>query len=420
MSFLARAEYFDGGYSVFDYGCGKGHDILELEAHGVDVDGWDPAHRPEAKKTSADIVNLGFVINVIEERSEREAVLTEAFALAKKLLVVAVMLGGEAITRQFQSYKDGVVTSRNTFQKYYTQVELKQFIESTLSVKAVAAGPGLFCAFKDELEEQTFLVRRQRVQRQWNQLTQRARTAPTVDSQTIIESNSELFKDFWACCLDFGRIPANDEFDRSMELRRAIGSHRKAFDACSDYYSAEDFESARDGRIEDITTFLALSFFERREAYHRMPLSLQRDIKAFFGKPSAAYDLAKLALFSVADTKKITSACFDARERLACGRLESDHSFVVPSDIVSSLPGILRIFVGCAMQLYGDLDDVNLVKIHMTSGKVSLMIYDDFEKPLPLLKTRVKIRLRDQEIDWFYYDRPVSAAATLFEVAVRG
>ena len=46
---------------------------------------------------------------------------------------------------------------------------------------------------------------------------------------------------------------------------------------------------------------------------------------------------------------------------------------------------------------------MDLVKIHMGSGKVSLMVYDDFSKPLPLLKERIKIRLRDQEIDWFYY-----------------
>lgn len=404
MNFLARAGYFDGNYSVFDYGCGKGHDIVELEAHGIDVGGWDPAHRPDAEKCPADIVNLGFVINVIEDRPERESVLQEAFALANKLLVVSVMLGGEATVRKFKPYKDGVVTSRNTFQKYYTQSELKHFIESTLAEKAVAVSPGVFGVFKDELEEQNFLVKRQRVQRQWRQLTLRDRASPPVDFQSVIEGNNELFQDFWASCLDFGRIPANDEFDRTQEVRRAIGSHRKAFEACSEYFSADEFEKAREGRIEDITTFLALSFFDRREAYRRMPLSLQRDIKAFFSKPSIAYEVAKLALFSVADTKKITLAAFEAREKLGYGRLESDHSLVVHSSLVPRLPGILRIFVGCAMQLYGDLDGVDLVKIHMTSGKVSLMIYDDFESPLPLLQTRVKIRLRDQEIDWFYYD----------------
>lgn len=198
-------------------------------------------------------------------------------------------------------------------------------------------------------------------------------------------------------------MPANDEFDRSDELRKLIGSHKKAFDACATYFGANDYEQARDGRIEDLTVFLALSFFGRRHAYTRMPLSLQRDIKAFFQKASIAQEMARLALFSVADTQKIAEACFEARERLDCGHLESDHSYVVDAKKLESLPGILRIYVGCASQLYGDIDGVDLVKIHMGSGKVSLMIYDDFTKPLPLLKERIKIRLRDQEIDWFYY-----------------
>ena len=55
-------------------------------------------------------------------------------------------------------------------------------------------------------------------------------------------------------------------------------------------------------------------------------------------------------------------------------------------------------------QLYGDIDTVDLVKIHILSGKVSLMKYDDFEgKPLPLLLERIKIKLREQSIDFFEY-----------------
>jgi len=405
MQFLGRAGYLNGEHSVFDYGCGQGHDVLELEAHGIDVAGWDPVHRPGIAKRSADLVNLGFVINVIEDYEERRQVLNEAFALANRLLIVSVMLGGASKTRQFRQYRDGVITSRNTFQKYYTQAELKQFVESTLGKGSVAAGPGIFCIFKDELEEQSFLARRQKVQRQWRQLTQRDRKPSHVDVQDLIDCNEGLFQDFWACCLDLGRMPANDEFERSQELRRVAGSHRKAFLACSELYFEEEFEEARSGRIEDLTVFLALSFFERRRSYSRMPRSLQRDIKAFFSKPSAAYDIAKLALFSVADTEKITDVCLEARERLNCGRLEEDHSFVVPTPMLGRLPGLLRIYVGCALQLFGDADGVDLIKIHMTSGKVSLMTYDDFQKPMPLLQTRVKVRLRDQEIDWFFYDQ---------------
>ena len=403
MQYLARHGYLSGDHTVLDYGCGKGHDILELEAHGVDAVGWDPEYRPDVQRRVSDVVHLGFVINVIEERAERVDALRQAFALTRSVLTVAVMIGGESTTEKFRPYKDGVITSRNTFQKYFSQSELRSFIETTLEQQALAVAPGVFFVFKDELEEQRFLSDRQRVRREWRQLTAREKSAPSVDYQKLIEENIDLVKSFWATCLDYGRMPANDEFDRSDELRNLIGSHKKAFDAGANYFGSDEYTQARDGRIEDITVFLALSFFGRRQAYTKMPISLQRDIKAFFQKPSIAQEISRLALFSVADTQKITEACIEARERMDCGHLEADHSYVVDAGNLESLPGILRIYVGCATQLYGDIDGVDLVKIHMGSGKVSLMVYDDFSKPLPLLKERIKIRLRDQEIDWFDY-----------------
>ena len=73
-----------------------GLDLLELEAHGLDAVGWDPAYRPDGTKRPSDLVNLGFVINVIEDREERCDALRQAFSFAKRILVVSVMLGGEA------------------------------------------------------------------------------------------------------------------------------------------------------------------------------------------------------------------------------------------------------------------------------------------------------------------------------------
>jgi DNA phosphorothioation-associated putative methyltransferase len=322
MQSLARHGYLDGDHSILDFGCGKGHDLLELEAHGLDAIGWDPAFRPDGAKRPSDIVNLGFVINVIEDRSERSATLTEAYSLANTLLVVAVMLGGDATTQKFTAYKDGVVTSRGTFQKYYTQAEIRDFIETTLSTNVVPVGAGLFYVFKDELEEQEFLVRRQRIKREWSHLFQRDKASPTVDHQTLIEKNLDLFKDFWITSLDFGRPPANDEFDRSEEIRKVIGSHRKALNACREYFGEDDYEVAKLGRKKDLTVFLALSFFDRHRAYARMPLSLQRDVRNFFGKPSDAYEFAKSALFSIADDELIAQACRNAFKKLGCGRLD--------------------------------------------------------------------------------------------------
>lgn len=403
MQRLARHGYLSGDHSVLDYGCGKGHDILELEAHGVDAVGWDPEYRPDGEKRVSDVVNLGFVINVIEERDERANVLLSAFGLTRCVLAISAMIGSETTNEKFTRYKDGVVTSRKTFQKYYSQSELRSFIESTLGRQAFAAAPGIFFVFKDELEEQRFLANRQRVSRSWRQLTAREKSAPKVNYQKLVEDNIDLVQAFWETCLDFGRMPANDEFDRSDEVRHIIGSHKKALDVCASYFGTDDYDKARDGRIEDITVFLALSYFGRRQAYTKMPQSLQRDIKSFFQNVSTAQELARIALFSVANTQKITEACFEARDRLDCGHLQTDHSYVVDSKLLNSLPGILRIYVGCASQLYGDIESVDLIKIHMGSGKVTLMIYEDFGSALPLLKERIKVRLREQEIDWFYY-----------------
>lgn len=407
MQSLVRHGFLDGNRSVFDYGCGKGDDLLELEAHGINAAGWDPVFRSDTKKESADIVNLGFVINVIEERDERIKVLKEAFGLANGLLVVAVMLGRESIESQFTPYKDGVVTSRDTFQKYFTQIELREFLEVALGQHAHAVSPGVFFIFKDEIEEQLFLSNRQRVNRQWKQITTRTpktKVSRTADMEKILREDPQLIEAFWNTCLDLGRLPANDEFELSTDVRKLFGSHKNAFDMLSTHYDQAEFLAARSGRIEDLMVYFALGFFSQRKAYSAMPRSIQRDIKAFFKSITQANEFAKKALFSIAKTDAITEACLEAREDLQTGRLESDHSYVVHQDQLSSLPGILRIYVGCAAAFYGDIDDVDLVKIHMQSGKVSLMIYDDYESRLPILQQRIKINLRNQKIDWFMYN----------------
>lgn len=70
----------------------------------------------------------------------------------------------------------------------------------------------------------------------------------------------------------------------------------------------------------------------------------------------------------------------------------------------AQLPAVLRVYLGCAARLYGDVETADVVKIHVESGKLSLMSYDDFEgKAIPELIERVKINLRRQQIDFFEY-----------------
>ncbi|MCW8886149.1 MAG: DNA phosphorothioation-associated putative methyltransferase [Motiliproteus sp.] len=167
---LAKFGFLDGDYSVFDYGCGRGDDLRELEAHGLSVAGWDPNFQPDADLEHADIVNLGFVINVIEDIDERIEAIQRAHSLSNTLTVISAMIAGESVISKFTPYRDGVLTSRNTFQKYFTQSELKFFIERTLDTEAIAAGPGIFFVFKDKLAEQRYLLNRTRRTHQWNHL----------------------------------------------------------------------------------------------------------------------------------------------------------------------------------------------------------------------------------------------------------
>jgi DNA phosphorothioation-associated putative methyltransferase len=56
------------------------------------------------------------------------------------------------------------------------------------------------------------------------------------------------------------------------------------------------------------------------------------------------------------------------------------------------------------LQLYGELDDIQLIKIHITSGKVTLLGYEGFDdSPLPQLRERVKIKMAEQDVDFFDY-----------------
>jgi DNA phosphorothioation-associated putative methyltransferase len=401
---IAQRGYLNGQYSILDYGCGRGDDLREMESHDIDCLGWDPVHRPEADISPSDIVNLGYVINVIEDKQERIETLQRAYHFAEKMLVVSAMLGNERIYERFKPYRDGVITTKKTFQKYFQQSELQQFIESTLSENAIALGPGIFAVFKDKIEEQNYLLERQRSRQQWRQISCRPPKPISVQkSRDLFENHKALFNDFWYTTLDLGRIPLNEEFEHSAQLRQLIGSHNKAFVLCSQYFDTEQYQHARQHRIDDLLVYFSLSHFKKRDAYIRMPRNLQLNIQTFFGKYSEARDQGKALLFSISNPEIIYNACVKAKQTLPASQLNDQHHFIFHKDYLNQCPKELRVYVGCATQLYGDLDNVSLIKAHIMSGKVSLMIYDDWTKEVPLLTERIKIKLREQDIDFFDY-----------------
>jgi hypothetical protein len=65
---------------------------------------------------------------------------------------------------------------------------------------------------------------------------------------------------------------------------------------------------------------------------------------------------------------------------------------------------VLRVYIACATLVFGDVTSADLLKVHAESGKLSLMMYDDFEGcALPKLLERIKINLPEQRFDYFKY-----------------
>ncbi|PSU20069.1 DNA phosphorothioation-associated putative methyltransferase [Photobacterium kishitanii] len=404
MKTLVKNGYLNGEYSIFDYGCGRGDDLRELEAHGLDAIGWDPNFQPDNDKSPSDIVNLGFVLNVIEDQDERLEALLSAWDLATRLLVVSVMLANDSYIAQFKSYKDGVITSRNTFQKYYAQSEIKAYIERNLQEEAIAVAPGIFYIFKDKLAEQSYLQQKYKRHHTWQQLTSPQPIDAKDKAKLLIAQHQQLFDDFWHTCLDLGRIPANEEFEQSGKIRELIGSHKKVFNLLQDMFDAEEFKQAEKNRKEDLLLYFAMGLFEKRKPYTQQPEALKRDIKTLFGEYNTAINLATELLFAIADTELINTQCKKAHKTLSASLLNDSHSLIFHRYLIDELPLLLRVYVDAALQMYGELDDnIDLIKIHIRSGKLTLAAYDDFDKSVPFLVERIKIKMAEQDIDFFDY-----------------
>jgi len=400
---LARHGFLDGQYTLFDYGCGRGDDVRGLKENGIEATGWDPHYAPKDPVQPADLVNLGFVINVIEDFDERSEMLKRAFSLAQRLLVVSVMLASQ--NGGGQSFRDGILTSRGTFQKYYSQGEIRDFIEQILGETPIPVAPGVLYVFRDKDAEQRFLIKRYRRRSSplKNPLPRDRPPRQSRQERKYMEYREPLDR-LWDLWRHLGRKPHQDEIDDLPKLLEGFGSLGRALGFLARFQNMKEIEGASDARIEDLTVYFALSQFNRRrKPYRHLESGLRRDIKAFFGSHTAVLEAGNDLLFQVADSNTILSACRHASDH-GIGFLEEDRYLHLHTSLVERLPPILRVYIGCAAALYGDVTHADLVKIHIQSSKLTLMRFDDFESnPLPRMIERVKIKLRSQDIDYFTY-----------------
>ena len=236
------------GITFFDYGCGQGADFRGLQALGYDADGWDPVFRSEAGKREADVVNLGYILNVIEDPAERLEALVDAFRHAKRMLVVSAMISETVETGRSSHFGDGVLTTRNTFQKYFDQQELQQYIEDALETSAIPVALGVFYVFRDPIEQQDFLSARSRRTIDWTQISTRLGLGgPRTMWKALYDAHKELLDGFGTMALAMGRFPAKTEFGRLPEVDEQLGSAKRALRAYVQGGAAEglDWEEIR-------------------------------------------------------------------------------------------------------------------------------------------------------------------------------
>lgn len=370
------------GRTVFDYGCGKGGDLRRLATLGYECAGWDPVHAPDGARCEADVVNLGYVANVIEKPAERREAVRRAWSLTRGVLVVAARLVDERPSPTAAApFADGVLTRLGTFQKFFEQQELRVWIDQALEAQSVAAAPGIFYVFRDPGERSAFLASRFR------------RTAVTPRprlSERLYVEHRELLEGLAAFVSARGRLPAPEELETFAELERALGNIKRAFRLLQEATEAKAWEAAREARAQDTLVFLALAKFEGRPRFNELAPDLQLDVKAFFGSYTASCKTADDMLFSLGRPEKLEEACRSS----AVGKL-MPTALYVHADAVAELPVLLRLYEGCARGYVGRVPEANIVKLGRGEPKISYLSYPDFERDShPALAASTSVHLQ--------------------------
>lgn len=362
--------------SFFDYGCGYGSDIEILKASGFVPSGWDPFYFPNNKKVSSEIVNLGFVLNVIEDPNERTSVLKDAFDLATECLIASVRIDSAFFEDRFG---DGAITKDGTFQKIYSQAEFRAFVESTLGKKIYFTEPGIGYVFKSDVLEHEF-----KSNRYLNRLTNH-------DEAILKKIQEAIDADKIACLIeDLGRIPGPGEISELAFLGK-----KKFKDFIEStvlpLLNKERFESSRERIRQDLLQALAMTRIENRSFLPQKELSVefQQAIKEMFGEYRKACRLSEEMLFRLGKEGEVSKAAKSS----VVGKLLPEDLYVHRS-AVEYIPGLLKLMLSLGESIVGRVNS-DLIKFSLHGKSMSFLFYGNFdEDPHPALQGSIRVDFR--------------------------
>ena len=341
----------------------------------------------------ADLVNLGYVVNVIEEPAERAEVLRRAWELAERVLVVSARLTWDARDLAGRPLRDGMITRTGTFQKFYEHTELAAWIEQTLGEAPLAAAPGIYYVFREPADAQQFLASR----------VSAYRPRVRIDPHAIYEAHRELLAPLADFLSSHARPPRDDELpaEVSARLRDVFGGLGRACQLIRKVTDDGHWAEVTDARRADLLVYIGLSRFGRRPRLSQLPATLARDIKALFGSYQAACAQADRLLFAAGKTDLIDLAACSS----PVGKLTPSALYIHRSAI-PLLPPLLRLYEGCAQALSGTVEGANIIKLSVTAPQISYLSYPRFDRDAhPTLAAAVTVSLSKLTVDFRDYSR---------------
>ena len=338
-------------------------------------------HRPDGCLEPADVVNLGYVVNVIDDPAERIDTLRRAWQFARCALMVSSRLSHEQRAVEGANCGDGIVSRHGTFQKFFGQGELRAWIDSTLAVSSVAAGPGVFFVFRRDADRRVYESYQHR---------RRAHVPTPRQADVLFEQHKALLESLIEFVAERGRLPIDGELRSAQEIAEALGSLRRAFGVIRRVTGPERWDAIAQERTQDLLVYLAFDRFGGRPKVSQLPAGTQEDVKAFCGTYTRACADADRLLFSAGDIGAVSAACGQVK----VGKILPDALYIHESAL-GTLPPILRVYEGCARRYIGAVDGANIIKLSRAKPQVSYLAYPDFDKkPHPALLGSLKVPLQ--------------------------
>jgi DNA phosphorothioation-associated putative methyltransferase len=352
-----RDEILSPSVTILDYGSGRGQDVDRLSRLGMSLKGWDPYFSPHSAPSVHDVVLLTYVLNVIEDPLERMEVLSRAWELAQRTLVVSCRLTWDAGKLRGMPTEDGLMTSRGTFQHLFTPLELRELVDSVTKSRSVQATPGVIYAFREPADRLAYLARRTLGQYEW--------------------MSAEDYGSALASLVDFvetvGRMPTFEELP--SEHLSTLSKHSM------NELSRVVMRAANQQRVQEGATrstldtllYLAMDLFNGRAAFSDLPLRIQIDLRKFFGSYRAASQRADRLLLKLRDDQYLRGAM-----RNSVGKM-TPTALYIHLRALDRAPIILRLYEYCGAVAAGRIPDATLVKLHHDRRAVAWLGYPDFE-----------------------------------------